>query len=152
MLLVWLIKVLAPGYYARQDTKTPVKIGIWAMVANMGANLALIVPFAHMGLAAATSFSAFLNAGMLYRGLRKAQVYQPHRDWWQFFLRLVVASLALTGLIWWLDRDLAQWLAWGWQQRVQWLALMVVSGVALYVLVLVALGLRPRHLVRRTGG
>lgn len=144
-----LIKVLAPGFYARQDTKTPVKIGIWAMVANMAANLALIVPFAHMGLAAATSFSAFLNAGLLYRGLRKADVYHPHADWWVFFLRLVAAAVAMSGLLWVLDRDVAEWLAWGWQQRVTWLAVTVLAGMALYIVVLMALGLRPRHLVRR---
>ncbi len=144
-----LIKVLAPGYYARQDTKTPVKIGIWAMVSNMAANLALIVPFAHMGLAAATSFSAFLNAGMLYRGLRKDGVYHPQADWTVFYARLVAASALLATFLGWMNRELGEWLAWGWQQRVLWLSLLVVGGILLYGLVLVAGGLRYRHLVRR---
>src|SRR5690606_22132064 len=60
-----LIKVLAPGFFARHDTKTPVKVGIIAMVANMVFNLILIWPLAHAGLALATALSAFLNAGML---------------------------------------------------------------------------------------
>lgn len=144
-----LIKVLAPGFYARQDTRTPVKIGIWAMVANMAANLALIVPFAHTGLAAATSFSAFLNAGLLYRGLRKADVYHPPADWWLFGLRLALASVAMGAVVYLLNRDLAQWLAWGWQQRTLWLSLLVVAGIGVYVLALLVCGLRPRHLLRR---
>lgn len=144
-----LIKVLAPGFYARQDTATPVKIGIWAMVANMAANLALIIPFAHVGLAAATSFSAFLNAGLLYRGLRKADVYQPARDWWLFWGRLVAASVAMGVAVTLLDRELEQWLAWGWQHRTLWLALLVVTGIGVYGLVLLICGLRPRHLLQR---
>ncbi|HAU14322.1 MAG TPA: murein biosynthesis integral membrane protein MurJ, partial [Gammaproteobacteria bacterium] len=71
-----LVKVLAPGYFARQDTKTPVKVGIKAMVANMVFNLALIVPLAHVGLALATSLSALLNAFLLWLGLRREGVYQ----------------------------------------------------------------------------
>lgn len=144
-----LIKVLAPGFYARQDTKTPVKIGIWAMVANMAANLALIVPFAHTGLAAATSFSAFLNAGLLYRGLRKADVYRPPADWWLFWLRLGLASVAMAAVVLLLNQELEQWLAWGWQQRTLWLGLLVVTGMGVYMLALLACGLRPRHLLRR---
>ncbi|HAG94499.1 MAG TPA: murein biosynthesis integral membrane protein MurJ, partial [Gammaproteobacteria bacterium] len=71
-----LVKVLAPGYFARQDTKTPVKVGIKAMVANMVFNLALIVPLAHVGLALATSLSALLNAFLLWLGLRREGVYE----------------------------------------------------------------------------
>ncbi len=74
-----LIKIWAPGYFARQDTATPVKIGIIAMIANMGLNLIFIVPLAHAGLALATALSAFLNAGLLARGLRRQGVliFQP---------------------------------------------------------------------------
>ncbi|MCW8901455.1 MAG: murein biosynthesis integral membrane protein MurJ, partial [Gammaproteobacteria bacterium] len=79
-----LVKVLAPGYFARQDTKTPVKVGLIAMVANMIMNVAFVVPMLklgwtapHAGLALATSISAFINAGLLYRGLKKAGVYLP---------------------------------------------------------------------------
>lgn len=71
LLAFMLIKVLAPGFFAREDTKTPVKIGIIAMVANMVFNLILIFPLAHAGLALATSLSAWLNGYLLWRGLRK---------------------------------------------------------------------------------
>lgn len=144
-----LIKILAPGFYARQDTKTPVKIGIWAMVANMVANLALIVPFAHAGLAAATSFSAFLNAGLLYHGLRKVGVYSPLAGWGVFLLRLTAATVAMGAVVLLLDKELAQWLAWGWRDRVLWLVLLVGAGIGVYVLVLLLVGLRPRHFLQR---
>jgi len=146
-----LIKVLAPGYYARQDTKTPVKIGMIAMVTNMAINLALIVPFAHTGLALATSLAAFLNAGLLFRGLRKAGVFRPASGWGIFLLRLVLASAAMVAVVMWLDRDVAQWLAWGWRDRVIWLALLVVAGVATYLITLLLAGLRLRHLLTRPG-
>jgi putative peptidoglycan lipid II flippase len=71
-----LIKIFAPGYYARQDTKTPVKIGIIAMIANMGFNVIFAIEFGYVGLAIATSLSATLNAALLYRGLVTAGVYQ----------------------------------------------------------------------------
>lgn len=144
-----LIKILAPGFYARQDTRTPVRIGIWAMVANMVANLALIVPFAHAGLAAATSLSAFLNAGLLYRGLRKVGVYSPMAGWGVFLLRLMVATAAMGAVIWLLDKELIQWLAWGWRDRVMRLALLVGAGIGIYALVLLLVGLRPGHFLQR---
>jgi len=75
LLSFMLIKVLAPGYYARQDTKTPVKYGIIAMVSNMAFNIVLAIPFGYVGLAMATAGSATLNAGMLYFGLKKRDIY-----------------------------------------------------------------------------
>src|SRR5690606_3902259 len=76
LLSYMLIKVLAPGYYARQDIKTPVRIGIIAMVANMAFNLMLAPFLSYVGLALATAMSASLNAFLLYRGLKLAGVYQ----------------------------------------------------------------------------
>lgn len=149
VLTFMLIKVLAPGFYARQDTKTPVKIGIWSMVANMALSLALILPLAHTGLALATSVAAFMNAGMLYYALRKEGVYRPGKGWLRFAARLTVASLAMSGVLVWLGRELSVWLAWDWHQRVLWLALMVVGGLTTFVVVLFAAGLRVRHLRSR---
>ncbi|MGL6149241.1 MAG: murein biosynthesis integral membrane protein MurJ, partial [Plesiomonas sp.] len=76
-----LIKVLAPGYYARQDTKTPVRYGIISMVSNMGFNL-LAIPFSYVGLAIASAMSGTLNAWLLYRGLSAANVYKFSRQSW----------------------------------------------------------------------
>jgi len=144
-----LVKVLAPGYFARQDTKTPVKVGIKAMVTNMVLNLALIVPLAHVGLALATSLSALMNAGLLWFGLRKEGVYQAQPGWWLFCARLGVASTLMVVAIVTLNKDLAQWLAWGWQQRSGYLALLVVAGMGAYFGGLLLMGMRPQDLRTR---
>ncbi|MCG8317625.1 MAG: murein biosynthesis integral membrane protein MurJ [Pseudomonadales bacterium] len=141
-----LVKVLAPGYFARQDTRTPVKIGIKAMVANMVFNLLLIVPLAHAGLALATSLSAFVNAGLLWLGLRRDGVYHKSPGWLVFLLRLGGANVALVTVIVWLNPSVATWLSWEWLDRAIWMALIVVSGMVAYFLTLTISGLRRRHL------
>ncbi|MDP2505233.1 murein biosynthesis integral membrane protein MurJ [Oceanobacter sp. 3_MG-2023] len=146
LLAFMLIKVLAPGYYARQDTRTPVRIGIQAMVVNMVFNLALVLPFAHVGLALATAISSYFNALMLYLGLRKAGVLQHSRGWLGFMAKLALANAALLGVTWWLMGDVADWLLWSASERMVQMTLVVVSGVVVYVLVLLVAGLRPRHL------
>ncbi|MCG8535962.1 MAG: murein biosynthesis integral membrane protein MurJ, partial [Pseudomonadales bacterium] len=147
LLAFMLIKVLAPGYFARQDTKTPVKIGIKAMVANMVFNLALIFPLAHVGLALATSLSAVVNAALLYSGLRKQGVYQPDAGWLLFLIKLAVASGLMVVSVYLLNQDLAQWLSWNWLNRSLNLALLVVVGIVVYFVALLAMGIRPRHLL-----
>ncbi len=81
LLAFMFIKVLAPGYFSRQDTRTPVRIAVWAMVANMVLNLILVWPLQHAGLALATSLSAFLNAGMLLIGLHRLGIYSLLPGW-----------------------------------------------------------------------
>ncbi len=147
-----LIKVLATGYFSRQDTKTPVKIGIVAMIANMVFNLLLVVPFhflfqiGHVGLALATAGSAFLNAGWLLRGLRRADVYQPRTGWLRFLILLATASGAmgiyLFACLYWLE-DFTALIWWMRIFHVTWLC---GSGLALYLAVLYLGGWRPRQL------
>ena len=98
LLAFMLIKVLAPGYFARQDMKTPVRIAIQAMSANMLLNLILIYPFGHVGLAAATSMSAFLNAGLLLYGLLKIGVFKWQPGWWLVMFRLLAACLIVDAV------------------------------------------------------
>jgi putative peptidoglycan lipid II flippase len=141
-----LIKVLAPGYYARQDTKTPVKIGIQAMVVNMVLNLALVGPFQHAGLALATSLSAFFNAYMLYRGLKATGHYKAQPGWLAFAFKVLVANAALFVVMYFMMGDAQQWLEWGTWQRIGWMSAIVGAGVAVYFVTLVVFGLRPRHL------
>ena len=141
-----LIKVLAPGYFARQDTKTPVKIGIFAMVANMVLNLVLIVPLAHAGLALATSISAFLNAGLLLLGLIRSGVFQFQGGWVRFCVQLVLANTALLAILVVLNQPAENWLQWGITMRVSWVALLVTAGMGGYFVVLGLAGMRPRHL------
>ena len=148
------VKVLAPGYYARQDTKTPVRIGIIAMVTNMVFNVAFVVPMVmldvpgpHSGLALATSGSAFLNAGLLFRGLRRAGVLQLQPGWTLLLLRVAVACAAMTGLLYWGVGSLEDWLAWGTWERAAQLLLWVAAGMGCYFALLVLLGVRLRELL-----
>ncbi|AQZ94779.1 murein biosynthesis integral membrane protein MurJ [Halopseudomonas phragmitis] len=143
-----LIKVLAPGYFARQDTKTPVKIAIICMVANMVLNLILIWPLKHVGLALATSLSALLNAGLLWWGLRKIGVFQAQPGWPVFAVRLLLACFAMGALVLWLTPAVEQWLAWGWRQKVWHMSVLVCAGGGVYIAALLAAGLRLRHIRR----
>ena len=138
-------KVLAPGFFARQDTKTPVKVGIIAMVANMVFNLMLIWPLAHAGLALATALSAFLNAGMLgvllYR--QGVLVFQP--GWGRYAVQLLGGSGLMCAALYMVSPEWHAWLAFSLWQRVAWVAGLVGLGGGIYVVWLTALGLRPRH-------
>ncbi len=141
------IKVLAPAYYAHQDTRTPVRIGVTAMVVNMVFNLILVFPLHHAGLALATSLSAWVNAALLYRGLRREGVHVPGRQWRLWWLRVGLATVVMGGVLS-LAPDLATWAAWGPWQRAGRLAGWIVLGAASYFAVLWLLGLRRHHLTR----
>lgn len=147
-----LIKVLAPGYFARQDMKTPVKIGVIALVSNMVLNLLFAVPMhfywgvGHVGLALATSISAILNAGLLYKGLRRLKVYRPEPGWGRFFIMLIMASGAMAMLLAGFVYFLQDWLLWAWWQRAGWLALICGSGALVYAVCLLLAGFRLSHL------
>ena len=142
VLAFMLVKVLAPGFFARQDVKTPVRIAMICMVANMVFNLILIWPLQHVGLALATSLSSLLNAALLFWGLYRAGVYQPKSGWGLFGLRLGGACLAMIGTVQYLNVPVAHWLAWDWQQRVLELSLLVGAGLGAFAVGLVALGVR----------
>ena len=144
-----LIKVLAPGFYARQDTRTPVRIGMIAMAANMLLNLLFIYPLQHAGLALATSLAAYLNAFLLLRGLRREGAYRPVSGWRRLTLQVGLAALALAVMIMSVSPDLAEWVGAGRGQRVLWLIGLVVGGVVSYLGVLWLSGVRPRDLHSR---
>lgn len=146
LLAFMLIKVLAPGYFARQDTKTPVKIGIQAMVLNMVLNLPLVLALAHVGLALATTISAYFNAFMLFWGLRKLGIYQVQSGWYTWLGRLALANGAMVATIVWLNPAVAEWMQFSEWQRLQWTGILVAAGVGIYGAVLLLAGLRPRHL------
>ncbi len=147
-----LVKVLAPGYYARKDTRTPVKYGIVAMVANMVLNLAFVLPLmfyfniGHLGLALATSVAAYINAGLLLRGLLQADVYVFQPGWGVYTMRLLAATGAMCLAVLWVTAGTQAWLGWAWQQRALEIALVVAAGLVAYLVVHLLMGTRLRHL------
>lgn len=148
-----IIKILAPGFYARQDTKTPVKIGIIAMVCNMVMNIAFVVPLVmldyeapHIGLALATSFSAYINATLLYINLRDNGVFTPQKGWGTWLFRIGIASIAMTAIIVWLNASTVQWSQWQPAERLSSLVIIIMTAAITYFLLLWLQGLRPTHL------
>ena len=131
---------------------TPVRIGIKAMVANMVLNLLFVLPLVyywnigHVGLALATSIAAFLNAGLLLRGLLAKGVYRFQPGWLPFILRLVFATSAMAGVVMLLLPESQAWRSWDWQRRAWEMAQLCCYGGAAYVLVHLAGGTRLRHL------
>ncbi|MCL2913362.1 murein biosynthesis integral membrane protein MurJ [Shewanella corallii] len=143
LLSFMMVKVLAPGYYSRQDTKTPVRYGIIAMVSNMLFNLIFAVPFGYVGLAIATSLSALLNASLLYHGLKQKQVYQFSRRTWVFFAKVVLATAAMVVVLLYMLPGQQIWLDWHIGQRGLELTKLILGGAAVYVLSLIFMGIRP---------
>ena len=149
LLAFMLVKVLAPGFYARQDTRTPVRYGLIAMGANTAMTLILIWPLAHAGLALSTSLASFLNAGMLFRSLYRNGVYHPARGWPRFLLQLGAANLAMGVLLWFGTGDLERWIHASASERLWRLLGLVMAGGGIYLLAALAVGIRPRHLLLR---
>jgi putative peptidoglycan lipid II flippase len=140
-----LIKVLAPGYYARQDTRTPVRIAVIAMSVNMALNIALVFPLAHAGLALATTLSASLNAFLLFRGLRRERVYLPQAGWPLLLVRGLLASAVLGALLYWGTGQLDEWTQAAASEKIWRLLALIAGGAMAYFAALFLLGIRPRH-------
>ncbi|AVF94297.1 murein biosynthesis integral membrane protein MurJ [Vibrio diabolicus] len=141
-----LIKVLAPGYYSRQDTKTPVKYGIIAMVTNMVFNAIFAYFYGYVGLAIATALSAFVNMALLYRGLHIAGVYQITKRTVFFIIRLVIAGAAMVAAILWQLEDMSVWLDWSFAHRSGMLGMLIALGAVVYLVVLFLTGARLKDL------
>lgn len=137
-----LIKVFAPGYYARQDTKTPVRYGVIAMFSNMLLNLILIGPLGYVGLALATSLSGALNAYLLYRGLCIQGVYRVPVETRLFVLRLVVSAMLMTGILVVITPPTSAWFDWSFWPALMHLLIYVAVGAMVYALALLLCGVR----------
>jgi putative peptidoglycan lipid II flippase len=139
-----LVKILVPGFTSRKDMKTPVRFGIYAMIANMFMNIAFVFPLAHAGLALATSLGAFFNASLLLKRLLKEKVYQPSKGWRLYILRIILACEVMAVLLHkYVDTEL--WSEWSAMDRVMNLAMWIGIAAAVYFVVLFLSGLKPRH-------
>src|SRR6266478_1919204 len=144
-----LVKVLAPGFYARQNIATPVRIAIVTLIATQLMNAALIVPLKHAGLALAIGLGACLNAGLLYRKLREYGIYHPQAGWRMFTLK-VAAALATMAVVLWLAMGPERWwLGASGATRAAAIAGLVLLGGAAYFGALWILGFRLRDFSRR---
>jgi len=145
-----LIKVLVPGYFARQDMKSPVRIGIIAIIANIVMKPIVVIPLVmlwglgHVGLAFTTAMAAYVNAYLLYRGLRKSEVYSPASNWPGLWLRYGAANLVLVAVLLGFLFFWNLWSDWGVMERILRLAVVCVAGFAVYLAALVAVGVRLR--------
>jgi putative peptidoglycan lipid II flippase len=144
-----LIKVLAPGFYARQNVRTPVKIALVSLFVTQLLNLALIGWLKHAGLALSIGLAACLNALLLYRGLRRHGIYSPQPGWPKFYAKLAVALLALGVALWFSGGDAAQWLRWNLTERLLRLLVIVTFGAVVYFAALWLAGFRLADFKRR---
>jgi len=136
------IKILAPAYYARQDTKTPVKIGIKCMVANMILNILLAPFFSYVGLAIATALSATLNAFLLYQGLKSGGVFQLSKATKWFIVRVIISASIMAGVVYWLSPTFEIWLSMLFIDQVIKLFTCITLGMLSYFISIVLLGIR----------
>ena len=147
------VKVLAPAFFAREDTRTPVRIGI----ISLAINVVLSIGFAwyltrsgfsgpHVGLAVATSVAAIVNAVLLYRGLRNTGILRHSSDWGALLARMLLANVAMYVVLAYLERSSSWWFDAGVTNRALWLAVSVCAGAAVYFLALLLSGLRPAKL------
>ncbi len=140
-----LVKVLVPGFTSRKDMKTPVRFGIYAMVANMGMNITLVFPLAHAGLALATSLGAFFNASLLLSKLLKDKIYKPGKNWANFIVKIIFAN-EIMALFLYVCVDGDQWFDWSAFDRSFNLALWIALGGLVYAISLLFIGIRPGNL------
>src|SRR5688572_5436961 len=127
-----LVKILAPGFYARQNVATPVKIGLLTLAATQAMNLAFIGPLKHAGLALAIGLGACLNAALLYRGLRRNGVYQPVAGWPAFLLKVAASVGFMVVVLYTTMGDAAWWLAAGWEKKLPAVIGLALLGAATY--------------------
>jgi putative peptidoglycan lipid II flippase len=149
LLALILVKVLAPGFYARQNIKTPVKIAVITLCATQAMNLVFIWPLKHAGLALSIALAAWLNAGLLFWKLRQHAVYAPQPGWAGFLARVALALAAMGGVLGWAMGAQDFWLESRALERVARLAWVIVAGGATYFAVLFALGFRLTDFSKR---
>jgi putative peptidoglycan lipid II flippase len=144
-----LVKILAPGFYAKQDIRTPVKIGIVTLIATQTMNALFIGWIQHAGLALSIGLGACLNSAILFHYLRKRGIYQPEPGWAKFFLKVGIAVTALAITLWFGMGSEQSWLTGSGWSRILRLSELVACGVLVYFAALGALGFRPMDFSKR---
>jgi len=144
-----LVKILAPGFYARQNIKTPVKIAVITLIATQLMNLIFISHLKHAALALSIGLSASLNAGLLYYKLRRHDIYQPQPGWTMFLLKVIISVAAMAGVLWVIMGTEASWLSGTLLERVIRLTWVMAAGAGTYFASLAILGFRLKDFARR---
>ena len=144
-----MVKVLAPGFYARQDIRTPVRIALVTLGLTQVMNFAFIWQLQHAGLALAIALGACINAALLLQALIRRDIYRPQRGWAEFLLKLAIAVYVMAAVIWSVSGSDFEWLALGAASRAMQLAWIVVLGAGSYFVVLWLLGFRLKDFSKR---
>ena len=146
------VKILAPAYFAREDTKTPVRIALLALLVNLILSVGLAwymsinnIAGPHVGLAAATSVAAALNAALLYRGLRNTRILRHSAGWPIFLARVAIACIAMLAALNYLNQPIEWWIDTTFVERVIWLAVSVGAGMGTYFLTMLLMGARVKQ-------
>jgi putative peptidoglycan lipid II flippase len=149
---------LAPGYFARQDTRTPVRVGLIALAVNMAMNIGVVLPakyfgfpYPHVLLATSTCTSAAVNTALLWRGLIKQGVYKPRPGWGVLLIRIVFANAAMAALLIWMAGDTVGWLELSPLHRAARLATCIVAAAVTYFAALFLAGTRLHHVRNHAG-
>ncbi|QLI81996.1 murein biosynthesis integral membrane protein MurJ [Chitinibacter fontanus] len=145
-----LIKILAPGFYARQNIKTPVKIALFTLTVTQLFNLVLVGPLHHAGLALAISLGALTNAGLLFYNLRKKDFFTPQAGWNSFLIKLFIAVTVMAAALFGVQQCMPAWSEGVMVMRLLRLAGLVTVGIVAYFATLGILGFRPRDFSRRS--
>ena len=143
-----LVKILAPGFYAKQDIRTPVKVAIATLVVTQVLNAAVVPFISHAGLALSISLGACFNAAWLYALMRRAGTYAPEPGWGEFLMKLMVALYLMGGALWYAMGSESSWFEIPSGARVAKLAAVIAAGTAAYFGSLWLMGLRPRDFSR----
>ena len=144
-----LVKILAPGFYARQNIRTPVKIAIFTLVMTQLFNIALVPVFKHAGLALSIGLGACVNAGLLYFFMRRQGIFVPQPEWLAFMLKITVALYVMGGVLLWLAGSDAEWLAATTLAKCGRLAVIVCAGAVAYFASLWMMGFRLSQFSKR---
>lgn len=144
-----MVKIAVSAFYSRQDMKTPMKVGILAVITNIVLNTILIFPLKHVGLALATSIAAMVNTLTLLAILRKQHMLEFSKGWPKLLLACTAANLAMAGVIFTLQGNLAHWITWHAWDRALHLFYLIGGGICVYFAVLLLFGIRKQDFIMR---